>query len=310
MRKDVCHIWVGENPPREGHMTMLLSEFLEGTYAPLRQLAPKAIYQYRLTLKRFNEFLGRPAEVADLTDLQVQRFAAARKVSTSASTAKKDRTHLTALANLAAKKRMLAEFLALPPMRAPGRAPRAYTAVEVAKLIRAARALPGLVGTVRRGIWWASLLRSLWETGERIGAHRELRWGDVDLDGLWITFTAEGRKGHTRDLRRRISPELADWLRTFAGSERSPVWLWPGYETSLWTSFSRLCKRQGITARGFHGFRKASATYVAAAGGDASAHLDHSDPRLAKRHYLDESILPGQSALDYLPKLDLDEPAA
>jgi len=287
---------------------MQLSAFLEDTYAPLRQLAPKAIYQYRLTLRRFEEFLGRPPEVADLTDLQVQRFAQARKLSTSASTGKKDRTHLQALANLAARKRLLAEFLALPPMRAPGRAPRAYTAVEVAKLIRASRAMPGLVGNVKRGIWWASLLRAMWEDGERIGAHRELRWGDVDLDGCWITFPAEARKGHVRDIRRRISPELAAWLRTFAGSERALVWAWPGCETAIWNTFNRLCKRLGITARGFHGFRKASATYVATAGGDPSAHLDHSDPRLAKRHYLDESIMPGQSALDFLPPLDLDGP--
>ena len=287
---------------------MLLSAFLEDTYAPLRQLAPKAIYQYRLTLRRFEEFLGRPPEVQDLTDLQVQRFAQARKLSTSASTGKKDRTHLQALANLAARKRLLPEFLALPPMRAPGRAPRAYTAVEVAKLIRAARALPGLVGSVKRGSWWATLLRSMWETGERIGAHRELRWGDVDLDGCWITFPAEARKGHVRDIRRRISPELAAWLRTFAGSERALVWAWPGCETAIWNTFNRLCKRLGITARGFHGFRKASATYVAMAGGDPTAHLDHSDPRLAKRHYLDESIMPGQSALDFLPPLDLDGP--
>ena len=287
---------------------MLLSAFFHDTYAPLRQLAPKAVYQYDLTIKRFSEHLGRQPEVADLTDVQVQRFASARKVSTSASTAKKDRTHLQALANLAAKKRLLPEFLALPPMRAPGRLPKAYTAQEVAKLIRAARGLPGLVGKVRRGIWWASLLRSMWETGERIGAHLELRWGDIDLEGCWITFPAEGRKGHTRDLRRRISPDLAAWLATFAGTHRSAVWAWPGAETNLWTTFRKLCERQGIMPRGFHGFRKASATYVALAGGDATAHLDHSDPRLAKKHYLDESIMPGQSALDYLPKLDL-EPA-
>jgi integrase len=284
---------------------MLLNAFFEDTYAPLRQLAPKAVYQYKLTLKRFEEFLGRPPGVADLTDVQVQRFATARKVSTSASTAKKDRTHLLAMANLAAKKRLLAEFLALPPMRAPGRLPKAYTAQEVAKLIRAARALPGLVGRVRRGIWWASLLRLLWETGERIGAATALRWGDVDLEGCWVTFPAEVRKGHVRDIRRRISPELAAWMATFAGSERSVVWAWPGAETNLWSTFAKLCKRQGITPRGFHGFRKASATYVAAAGGDATAHLDHSDPRLAKLHYLDQSILPAQSALDFLPPLDL-----
>lgn len=288
---------------------MRLSQFFHDTYAPLRQLAPKAVYQYDLTLRRFGEFLGRDPEVADLTDVQVQRFAAARKVSTSASTAKKDRTHLLALANLAAKKRLLAEFLALPPMRAPGRIPRAYTAAEVAQLIRAAKALPGRVGPVRRGIWWASLLRLLWETGERIGAALALRWSDLDLQGCWVTFPAEARKGHTRDIRRRISPELAAWLTTFAGSAGSLVFAWPGSETALWNTFRRFCTRQKIVARGFHGFRKASATYVAAAGGDATAHLDHSDPKLARQHYLDQTILPQQSALDYLPTLDLTEPS-
>jgi len=44
-------------------------------------------------------------------------------------------------------------------------------------------------------------------------------------------------------------------------------------------------------------------------GGDATAHLGHSDPAMTRGHYLDPSITQTRSALDFLPALDLGEEA-
>jgi hypothetical protein len=46
---------------------------------------------------------------------------------------------------------------------------------------------------------------------------------------------------------------------------------------------------------------------VAKGGGDATAHLSHADSKTTRKHYLDETITGKQSALDYLPPLNLDE---
>jgi hypothetical protein len=45
-------------------------------------------------------------------------------------------------------------------------------------------------------------------------------------------------------------------------------------------------------------------------GGDATAHLGHSDPAMTRGHYLDPAITQTRSALDYLPPLDLADDVA
>jgi integrase len=69
-----------------------------------------------------------------------------------------------------------------------------------------------------------------------------------------------------------------------------------------------LCKRAGVPSRAFHAIRKASASYVAAGGGDATAHLGHADPAMTRGHYLDPRITETSRGLDYLPPLDLNGP--
>ena len=189
---------------------MRLRDMLDSEYAPLRMLHPKALRQFQLTIDRFGEHLQREPVLTDLQPLTVQSFVAARRAVRSTATALKDRVHLVALWNYAAKRRLVAEFPTLPPLRAPKRIPRAYTVADVSALVSTALALDGVVAGVPRGLWWASLIRSCWETGERCGAHWQLRWETVDMERLTITFPAEARKGGSRDLLRlpRASPGL------------------------------------------------------------------------------------------------------
>ena len=65
--------------------------------------------------------------------------------------------------------------------------------------------------------------------------------------------------------------------------------------------------------RGFHAIRKASGSYVKAAGGDATEFLTHADSKTTRAHYLDPKIVGEVSALDFLPPLTIDgsaEPGA
>jgi len=291
---------------------MLLREFLVERYAPLRSLSDRSVVIFSQTIDRVESFLGRPAVLEDLTDLTIARFLRWRAQQPhrgrlpSAATVAKDRAHLGALATLAARKRLIAEFVELPRVRVPLRPPRGYTVEEVSALIRAGRRRLGTIGPVPAPWFWPTLIWAAWCTGERIGALLHVRWEDVDLERRSIVLLGEHRKDHVTTIERSITAELVAALRPQA---RPTGLVWPWLEhrkpNSIFASMKALCVSAGVQPRGFHAIRKASGSYVQAAGGDASAHLGHRNPKTTKDHYLDTRITGQQSGLDYLPPLDL-----
>jgi integrase len=202
------------------------------------------------------------------------------------------------------------EFLVLPSRPGVVKIPVAYTVEEVQRLIVLAGAREGTAGGQPAGWFWQTLVYSAWCTGERIGALLALRWGEVDTDARLLTFRAETRKGHTRDIQRSITPDLAQQLQSRRKDDSGLVWDWCADRDyfSLWPSMRLLCRRAGIRITGFHALRKASASYMAAGGGNAQEHLGHSSPTVTRDHYLDPRITGRQSGLEFLPKLDLEAP--
>ena len=296
---------------------MTMREVLE-RYAILQNLSDRTVVLYGHTLDRFRDHLGHEPTIDDLDDLVVAGFLRWRAVTPhkrlkiSAASVAKDKSQLTALANWAAKKRLKksngepVEFLSLPRSRKIRHAPQAYTADEVARLIRMARLREGTISGQPAGWWWSTLIYTAWQTAERIGALLALRWGDVDLDGRTVLFRAETRKGRSEDLQRAITEDLADQLRSQRLDGRALVWHWDREYTSLWPSLRLMAQRAGVRGTGFHRLRKASASYVALGGGDATQHLGHSSTEMTRQHYLDPRITASKHAVDFLPPLDLD----
>lgn len=301
---------------------MTLREIFRDRYAPLHDLSDRTIELYGHTLDRFGEFLGHEPELADLDDLVVSKFLRWRAKTPrkwgkmpSQNSVLKDRTQLSALWTFCAKKRLqdstgrVVEFPALARMRAVERIPRAYTHSDVEKVVRRAKRRQGRVAGLPAPWWWMTILMTAWVTAERLGALLALRWSEVDLDRRQITFLGANRKGHTRDIQRAITPQLAEMLRACRRGDNDLVWPWDRNASSIWCSLKLLCRQSGVTYRGFHGFRKASASYFEAAGGSATQLLDHDRPATTKRSYLDPDIVGGgPSAADLLPPLDLDGP--
>ena len=302
---------------------MTLRDLLVSRYAPLHDLSDKTVRLYGWTIDRFEDFLEaeegrrRDSTTEDLTDLTVVRFLRWRAKTPhngrlpSHGSVLKDRTQLVAIATYAARKRLVPEFLELPRMRPLERIPRAYTHAEVEALVRQARIRVGSVGEVPSRWLWMTLPWAAYLTAERINALLSLRWQDVDLGRRVLLFRAEHRKGHTRDIERAITQQLADLMATRQPMHQPAdlVWPWSRHRSkgSLWASLRILCKTSGVQYRGFHGFRRSSASYLTAAGGDATEHLDHDRPSTTKKSYLDPSIVRrGPSAADLLPPLDLD----
>jgi integrase len=295
---------------------MLLRDVLENEYGPLRSLKPQARRQYQLTLTRWSETLGREPTMDDLQPLVVQAFLSARRTKVSAASVRKDRTHVCCLWSYCAKVRrtrsdgQLLEFPTVAPVRAPTRLPRAYRVADVSALVRTALGYPSPVCGLPGGLYYASMIRMCWETASRIGAVRQLRWGEVDLEGRAVIFLAETTKTGDRDLRRAISPGLAGWLKQIERKPNDLVFPWDRDPTSLWYEFKKICRVAGVQPRGFHALRKSNASYVTAAAGvvEAASVCGHKDSKVTIDHYIDETIAkPKHTALDFLPPLDLSE---
>ena len=292
---------------------MTVRELLVTTYAPLRQLTPRSVTLYAGTIDKWKAFLGREPELSDFAALEVAKFLQWRTTDTragrriSANTVAKDKAQITSLWNFAAKERLVEKFPSLPRTRLVHHTPKAATVDAMQALIAAAgRGRKKMYGDLPVAWFWRTLIRCAFETGERRGALVELRWSEVNLEGRQITFLAETRKGRSRDIVRAISPTLADELRQHRGQPGQLVWRYPGKKHSMYAAWDLIRKRSGVYVRGLHSVRKASASYLAAAGGNASEHLGHSNPRITAV-YLDPSIVrPKETAVDMLPRLNLD----
>lgn len=298
-------------------MSMPLSELVE-RYALMRGLKPPTVSLYEMLMDRFERFLGRPGTVADLDDLVVSRYLRWRAETPgwfqklpSAASVQKDKVMLAAVWTYAARKKLAAEFPELPRIRVPSRLPtgKAYTAEDVATLVRTALRRQGTTGGLPSSWWWATFLYCIYCSGERLSASLSLRWQDVDLANCRVIYRGEHRKGGTRDIERQITPQLARMLAQHQGPPDSLVWPWDRRSRSQWASLKVLCRTAKVKYRGFHGLRRTAASYAALAGGRAAATqlLDHSDPSL-QRVYVDPAICPNETnSTAALPHLDIGE---
>lgn len=295
---------------------MTIRELLIERYAPLHNLSARSVVLFGHSIDRLRDHLEREPTIADFDDLTIAKFLRWRAVTPhrgricSPASVAKDKAHLSALWNFAARKRLAREFPDLPRLKVPTRPPRAYTVQEVSAIIRASKSCQGTIGNVSAPWFHVTLLQSLWFTGERIGSHLRIRWAEVDLERCVLTFLGENRKGGTETIQRQITPGLAKQLRIYRGHDTDLVWPWLAHRQlgSLFQTLRIICRRAGVTPRGFHAVRKASGSYVKAGGGDATDHLSHRNPKTTRDHYLDPDITGRQSALDFLPPLDLDGP--
>ena len=292
---------------------MTLKELLLTRYAPVKGISERTVEIYGHSIDRFSEYLERDAMIADLEEDTISAFLAwrgrtihsARRGIPSAGTVRKDRTQLLALALYAFRKRLIEEFPVVRQVRGEKRLPRGFTAAEVGRLIIAARQRQRTLSGLPAGWWWSTLIYAAWCTGARIGELMALRWHCVQ--GTEVVFLAGTRKGHTRDIARRITPDLADELELHRRCPADLVWPWPGKPASIYASMAILCEKAGVPQRRFHALRKASASYVQAGGGDAVSHLDHSDANITRDHYLDDRVVGKTEGVDFLPRLDLGD---
>lgn len=290
---------------REASMT--LQQLFDDFYRPLRLRgrSPQTWRLYENTIRNFGRFLGRPATLSDLEDLALSRYVENRTSKVSPFTAEKERSQLMALARLAWERRLIDVLPNCPPGVLPQRVPKAWTVDEIKRLHQAAAETKGQVGGISAGVWWPALVHLCWESGERIGAIMQAKWENLSRPHLLLP--AESRKGGRRDRIHVLTDRTCDRLEMAHKTGREELLWWPGDRLYIYKSLHRILKRAGLDGKrvAFHQLRRTGASHLAAAGGDATAFLDHASPRTTQRWYLDPRMTQrGPRPCDLLPRID------
>ena len=294
--------------------TLKLVDVLNDFYAPCKGISERTVKLYCFTLQSYGQWLGiedgsgyREPTTADLDQYKVARFLAWRLREREPATAAKDRAQLRALWGWAWAE-ALPGVTKGPSVRrvvVPERVPEAWLEGQMRSLILSAGQECGSICGIPAAGWWRELLLTCYDSAERISATMSLRYADVQ--GSMVIFRAEDRKGRRRDIARTISTDTALAIDAIASPERELVFPCDVKEPALYHRLNRILKRANLPTNRwskFHRIRKTSASYYAAAGGDAQLLLDHSSPTVTRR-YLDPRIVQpeGGDAPSRLPKV-------
>ena len=227
----------------------MLHTFFEAVYRPLRLRggSPRTAKIYTGLIKRFSEYLGRPARLADFDDLTVAGFLEHRRAKgLSPFTVERERSGLVALWGLAARRGLVSQWPEVPPAKLPRRAPEAWTVPQMHQLFSTARNAKGWVNGVPANEFWAALLAVLWETGERISA--VLAATKADYHRPTVLIRGESRKGGIADRVYTLSPATCHRLELAMDHRQPTIFFWPGCHSALGGACNRLAHRAALPA--------------------------------------------------------------
>lgn len=286
----------------------LLADFYAAAYRPLRLRGRTANTDrlYQCLLRATAKVLGRPMLVADLTDLTVSAYLDLRRRGqpgvrpVSAHSVERERNQLCAMAKLARSMGLLERELTVTPEVIPRRIPEAWSEDQMQALFSACLETTGLVCAsipIQAGLWWAALVGTIYDSGERVGAVLASLRDDYHRPHLLIR--AEARKGRKQDKLFQLSQSTCDLIDEIALQGEPRIFPWPRHYQDLWTRFGEIVARAGLgsgRASKFHRIRRTVASLYARAGQDATALLGHSSRRITEAHYLDPRITGGPPA--------------
>ena len=313
---------------------MTLTKFFNDVYRPLRLRgrSERTSILYKHTITAYRKWLQAEG-IADepalehLDELLLARFLEYRAATHSPYTAERERCGLMALARLANERRLIDRLPTCPPGVLPDRIPTAWSADELRRLFAAAGEIRGQVAGVPASVWFPAAISLAFETGERIGALMDTARADYRRPTL--TVQPESRKGRRRGRVYTLSDATCDRLDALAACSGDKLLPWDKAATYIYNQLRKILKAAGLSGKrvGFHQVRRSAISHIAAAGGDPVQFAGHANPSVTKRWYLDprmtdrgpkphemlpridqpsdSRIVGAESALDYLPPLDL-----
>lgn len=272
--------------------TILLADRIK-TYIAGRDVSKGHRVQLECALRRFEKHLGRPATLADLTADAVNAWLLAmQEEGLSKRTIRGHRGRILSLWNDALDEGIYhVEPRRLRKVKLPRFTPVAWSPVEVARLLAAARSAPRRFrhSRVACNLFWEAFILLMWDTALRLGDVLALKTDTVlGKDSFQVV---QGKTGDVVCC--RLRPETVEAISRTYPPQREYVFGGAVNKSRLWKKFRALIKDAGLSSVGSTKMiRKSSATAVEAANpGAAMRHLGHRTPDLAYRHYVDPRFI-------------------
>lgn len=278
---------------------MTLKDYLH-RYCLARHLKPNTILQMQTSVRQFEAFAG-PKKLAELSAEDVNRFAEHLRSKVKPRSIKAKLTNLMSLVNAALDEGVIETFGRVRHVRVPQAVVIAFTPEDVAKLLAAARLIPGYNTRtgLKRADWWTAFLLLAWDTAFRLGDLLDLEFSDVRPSG--VVAIAQQKTG--RVMIGRLRPETlaaVTQLQEQGDSSRPYIFNWHTRREQFYKWFRKLCARAGVKGTSKY-LRRSRATdecrrHGGIGGGGLAAAakvLGHADltGALALRNYIDRSQL-------------------
>jgi integrase len=289
---------------------MLLNELCENYINENPRIrSPHTRSLMKTSVQNFNNFIGRAATIADLTNTNLVAFMECRKaLGRSPRTIEREVSKMATLWRWAAGNHWCdTPRFSIAKCKPPS--PTAWTPAEIKQIFKGAAEYKSTIGGLPANVVLVAVLRLCYDTGERSSALLAVKWTDIDLVRRWVTFRAETRKGGARasDNVQRLSRKTAKALRALhdecnrIGKRTDEVFpqmhrtSFYGHLKSLLTLLNLPSDRSCM----FHKLRRTHATHLYVLGGDATASLGHDSDVITRGYYYD----PRQTRGSYLADL-------
>lgn len=288
---------------------MLLIELVEKYCAENPQV--KSIETVRLlknSARRFSEYLKRPANVDDFSELTLTGFIRHRRtIGKAESTIEREAAKLMTLWRWAAGEGMIQH----PKIRidkAQVDTPVCFLRHELRRLFREVRKYDRPIGGLPGDVVLLALLSTIWDTAERIGAVRKIDRLDIDVRkrGWWPArgwVTIKNRKRNGKSLVRPLRRSTAKHIRKLLAATDAKLPFALVDRTAIYGHLDRVLERAGLPVdrkHKFHCIRRSHASYLKRGGGDVQESLGHLDPTVAPLRYYDPRVTQRWHAIDFL----------
>lgn len=211
---------------------------------------------------------------------------------------------IVALWRFAARKRLVEVYPEIPKPQGPAPIPDAWSSDEMNKLIATAKEWQGNYTGVDAGLYWESIIRVVYDTGERIGAILKIE--KHHLANGWLSVPAMNRKGRLAGKQFKLSERTFERLQQVAAAQQERyLFNWPYGPSYVWKVYGQILEAAGLPNNRrtkLHKLRRTVATYFEAAGGNATQLLGHSSRKITEA-YLDARYIKAPHPCDLLEPL-------
>lgn len=270
-----------------------LAELIED-YILYRSLAESSAYQLDRSARLLEEWLERPASIADFNDRTVSQFLLAIETEKAQRTAANHRTNILCLWRYAADEKLCSPPHRVRKVTRPDPCPIAWTADELEKIITQCGQLIGKFRfrSVPRALYCSTLLKFCYESGLRRSDVWKIKREMIRPDGSIVLRQTKTKRTHT--------PRILD--DTLAAINALPDELplaCPYRSTGDWYIFwkNQVTSKSGVRHGALQQIRRSGATHLAIKHPEAvQRYLGHRTPTM-QRYYIDESIARPQQFL-------------